>query len=65
MLWAFDIGDPPPGFSARYHLAARDEGLLLRPIGPTLYFMPPYVLDESELTHLAGGALRALERALA
>ena len=65
MLWAFDIGDPPPGFSARYHLAARDEGLLLRPIDNTLYFMPPYVLDEAALAHLAGGTLRALERALA
>lgn len=63
MLWAWDIDvDGLPGFSGAYHLAARDEGLLLRPIGNTLYFMPPYVLDDAALAQLAGGALRALER---
>ena len=63
MLWAWDIDvDGLPGFSGAYHLAARDEGLLLRPIGNTLYFMPPYVLDDAALEQLAGGALRALER---
>jgi adenosylmethionine-8-amino-7-oxononanoate aminotransferase len=62
MLWAWDIdaGDLP-GFSGAYHLAAREQGLLLRPIGHTLYFMPPYVLDDAALEQLAGGALRALE----
>jgi adenosylmethionine-8-amino-7-oxononanoate aminotransferase len=65
MVWAYDIADAPPGFSGAYHLAAREQGLLLRPIGETLYFMPPYVLDDAALKHLAGGALRALEAALA
>ena len=65
MVWAYDIADAPPGFSGAYHLAAREQGLLLRPIGETLYFMPPYVLDDAALEHLAGGALRALEAALA
>jgi adenosylmethionine-8-amino-7-oxononanoate aminotransferase len=65
MVWAYDIADAPPGFSGAYHLAAREQGLLLRPIGETLYFMPPYVLDDATLEHLAGGALRALEAALA
>jgi adenosylmethionine-8-amino-7-oxononanoate aminotransferase len=64
MLWAFDIEAPPPGFSGRYHLAARAQGLLLRPIGATLYFMPPYILDDAALEHLATGALRALDEAL-
>ncbi|HKX95068.1 MAG TPA: adenosylmethionine--8-amino-7-oxononanoate transaminase [Methylibium sp.] len=65
MVWAFDIADAPPGFSGAYHLAAREQGLLLRPIGETLYFMPPYVLDDAAMNHLAGGALRALEAARA
>jgi adenosylmethionine---8-amino-7-oxononanoate aminotransferase len=64
MLWAFDIEAPPPGFSGRYHLAARAQGLLLRPIGATLYFMPPYILDDAALEHLAAGALRALDEVL-
>jgi len=62
MLWAWDLDDAGiEGFSGAYHLAARAEGLLLRPIGSTLYFMPPYVLDDEALGQLAGGALRALE----
>jgi adenosylmethionine-8-amino-7-oxononanoate aminotransferase len=62
MLWAWDIDDTGiTGFSGAYHLAAREQGLLLRPIGNTLYFMPPYVLDDAALQQLAGGALRALE----
>ena len=44
--------------------AARAQGLLLRPIGNTLYFMPPYVLDDAALEQLAGGALRALQQVL-
>lgn len=65
MLWAWDIDDAGiTGFSGAYHLAAREQGLLLRPIGNTLYFMPPYVLDDAALEQLAGGALRALERVL-
>jgi len=65
MIWAFDIESDRPGFSGAYHRAALDQGLLLRPIGQTLYFMPPYVLDDDALAHLAGGALRALDAALA
>ena len=62
MLWAWDIDDTGiAGFSGAYHLAAREQGLLLRPIGSTLYFMPPYVLDDAVLRLLAGGALRALD----
>ncbi len=57
MLWAWDIDDGGvAGFSSAYHLAAREQGLLLRPIGNTLYFMPPYVLDDGALEQLASGA---------
>ena len=65
MVWAWDVDVADPTFASRYHRAAFDEGLLLRPIGPTLYFMPPYVLGEAEQRHLAEGALRVLDRVLA
>ncbi|WP_428422335.1 adenosylmethionine--8-amino-7-oxononanoate transaminase [Methylibium sp.] len=66
MLWAWEIDDGGrAGFSSAYHLAAREQGLLLRPIGSTLYFMPPYVLDDDALEQLAGGARRALNAVLA
>jgi len=65
MLWAFDVDTSDPLFSRRYHAAALKRGLLLRPIGSTLYFMPPYVIDEAESAWLAQGAVAALDEALA
>ncbi len=65
MLWAFDVDSDDPAFSRRYHAAALKHGLLLRPIGNTLYFMPPYVIDAAESQWLADGALAALNEALA
>ncbi|HZE92117.1 MAG TPA: adenosylmethionine--8-amino-7-oxononanoate transaminase [Rhizobacter sp.] len=69
MIWAFDIDidtdTDDPTFSRRYHAAALQRGLLLRPIGNTLYFMPPYVIDREACQWLAEGALAALEEVLA
>jgi adenosylmethionine-8-amino-7-oxononanoate aminotransferase len=64
MLWAFDVDTDDAQFAARYHAAALRQGLLLRPIGNTLYFMPPYVIDDGEATFLAQGALSALNEVL-
>ena len=64
MLWAFDVDTDDPTFARRYHAAALKHGLLLRPIANTLYFMPPYVIDEEESTWLAEGALTALDETL-
>jgi adenosylmethionine-8-amino-7-oxononanoate aminotransferase len=64
MIWAWDIATEDPTFARRYHAAALQQGLLLRPIGRTLYFMPPYVMDDEALVQLAQGALAALEQTL-
>ena len=61
MIWAFDVDTDDPTFSRRYHAAALARGLLLRPIGSTLYFMPPYLLDDEATAWLATRALSALE----
>jgi adenosylmethionine-8-amino-7-oxononanoate aminotransferase len=61
MIWAFDVRGAPADFARRYFLAALARGLLLRPIGNTVYFMPPYVLNPEEQRLLASGALHALE----
>ena len=65
MIWAWDIADAPANFARRYARHALAHGLLLRPIGATLYAMPPYVLEEDTARHLADGALAALEATLA
>jgi adenosylmethionine-8-amino-7-oxononanoate aminotransferase len=64
MIWAWDIATRDPAFARRYHAAALQQGLLLRPIGRTLYFMPPYVMDDEALVRLAQGAFAALEQTL-
>jgi len=65
MITAFDVDTDDPTFSRRYHHAALEQGLVLRPLGKTVYFMPPYVLSEADIDHLVHGAQHALERALA
>jgi adenosylmethionine-8-amino-7-oxononanoate aminotransferase len=51
MIWAFDVETEDPAFARRFHAAALERELLLRPLGRTVYFMPPYVIapDEIEL----------------
>jgi adenosylmethionine---8-amino-7-oxononanoate aminotransferase len=66
MIWAFDIdidtsSTTAAQFARDYHAAALRHGLLLRPIGQTLYFMPPYVIDEDASRWLVDGALAALD----
>lgn len=64
MIFAWDVASSLPDFSLRYARHALAQGLLLRPIGHTLYAMPPYVISPEEGEHLARGALAALEATL-
>lgn len=65
MIWAWDIDSERQDFSRRFHAHALANGVLLRPIGKTLYAMPPYLLDEEAVACLANGALAALNTTLA
>ena len=65
MIFAWDVATSLPDFARRYARHALGHGLLLRPIGHTLYAMPPYVIDEDEGEQLARGAWAALEATLA
>jgi adenosylmethionine-8-amino-7-oxononanoate aminotransferase len=53
MILAFDVTDAGDRFSERFHLAARRHELLIRPIGSTVYLMPPYVIDQAAADFLA------------
>jgi len=39
---------------------ALSKGVLLRPLGPVIYFMPPYVISEEELTYVMQTAYEAV-----
>ncbi|MEZ0224570.1 MAG: adenosylmethionine--8-amino-7-oxononanoate transaminase, partial [Alphaproteobacteria bacterium] len=53
MIWAFDVLTNSPGFARDFYQEALALGLLLRPIGNTVYFMPPYVIADDEIDWLA------------
>ena len=61
MIWAFDVADADASFARRFHAAALERELLLRPLGGTVYFMPPYVLRDEEFEFLVAGTLHALD----
>jgi len=49
MIWAFEVQTPRADFAQRcFHLGLQHE-LLLRPMGRTVYFMPPYIISEEEM----------------
>jgi adenosylmethionine---8-amino-7-oxononanoate aminotransferase len=52
MIWAFDVETEEQGFSRRFFAAALKHGLLLRPLDRTVYFMPPYIIDDDEAAFL-------------
>ncbi len=60
MIWAFEVADATPGFSARLHRAALAQGVFIRPIGGTVYAMPPYVTSADEMRALADALLVCL-----
>ena len=63
MIWAFDVREAFVGerFAERFHLAGRERELLIRPIGRTVYLMPPYVLDDGLAAWLAQRVVQTLD----
>jgi adenosylmethionine-8-amino-7-oxononanoate aminotransferase len=66
MIWAFDVKEALVGarFPERFHLAGRARELLIRPIGRTVYLLPPYLLDDTLSPWLAGQVMATLDDVL-
>ncbi len=69
MILAFDVRTGylknPNTFPREMFSASLHEGVLIRPIGNTIYVMPPYVLSTNETIELGQAVQRALEQVLA
>ena len=65
MILAFDVPDAPPRFAEAFHLKARAHELLIRPIGNTVYLMPPYLIDDATAAFLAEAVTATLNDVLA
>ncbi|PPD00470.1 MAG: adenosylmethionine--8-amino-7-oxononanoate transaminase [Hyphomicrobium sp.] len=55
-ILAFDVANVAGGYLADVALTLRSrclgEGVLIRPLGSTIYVMPPYCTTENDLTHV-------------
>ena len=60
MIWAFDVDTEDPAFARKFYQTALERELLLRPIGNTVYFMPPYVITDAEMDFLVTRTLDVL-----
>jgi adenosylmethionine-8-amino-7-oxononanoate aminotransferase len=69
MILAFDAVEPDNAraatFARRFFTSAVENELLLRPIGRTVYLMPPYVLDGEEIALLAARTRKVFEEVIA
>ena len=61
MIWAFDVKDAQPAFAREFFAASLKRGALLRPIGNTVYFMPPYIIEEDEFVWLVEQTIAVLD----
>jgi len=61
MIWAFDVTSKRPDFSQAFFAAMLRRGCLVRPIGNTVYFMPPYCVDDAEMRLLLQATQESLE----
>jgi adenosylmethionine-8-amino-7-oxononanoate aminotransferase/very-short-patch-repair endonuclease len=64
MTWAFEVADAKPGFSTRLHQEALAKGVFIRPIGNSVYVMPPYVTSADDMCYLADALLACLNNAM-
>jgi len=61
MIWAFEVDTPHSDFAQRCFTLGLQHELLLRPMGNTVYFMPPYVITEKEMQMLVEHTLTVID----
>ena len=62
MIIAFDVQSEQPQFPRWFAQAALERELVLRPIGSTVYFMPPYIVTDDEFALLVDRTLAILDQ---
>ncbi len=64
MIAAFEVDTEDNGFAQTFYKNALKKGLLLRPIGKTVYFMPPYIINETEIDFMVQITKLAIKQSL-
>lgn len=60
MITAFEVETDNPQFSRDCYQAGLTHGVLIRPIGNTVYWMPPYTINAAEIEQLAAATQQAI-----
>jgi adenosylmethionine---8-amino-7-oxononanoate aminotransferase len=60
MIFAFDVVTKNKNFARDCYTAALEKNLLIRPIGNTVYLMPPYTITHEEITHALQASIHAV-----
>jgi adenosylmethionine---8-amino-7-oxononanoate aminotransferase len=61
MIWAFEVKTPHADFAQRCFQLGLQHELLLRPMGRTVYFMPPYIISDDEMQLLVSRTQTIIE----
>jgi len=64
MIHAFDVQTSNATFARDCYSAALQQGLLIRPIGNTVYFMPPYCVLTDEIFSMVQATHQAVQQSL-
>jgi len=62
MIWAFEVKSSHTDFAQRCFQLGLQHELLLRPMGHTVYFMPPYIINEEEMQLLVTRTQTIIEK---
>jgi adenosylmethionine---8-amino-7-oxononanoate aminotransferase len=65
MITAFEVNTHNQHFARDCYAAGLRHGLLLRPIGNTVYWMPPYCITQEEIAHLGYATAKTIQESMA
>jgi adenosylmethionine-8-amino-7-oxononanoate aminotransferase len=63
MIFAFVVASARPDFARWWFTEALAREMLLRPLGHTVYLMPPYIVDDDEFELLVTRSAQILDDA--
>ncbi|HNU66443.1 MAG TPA: adenosylmethionine--8-amino-7-oxononanoate transaminase [Methylotenera sp.] len=64
MIFAFDVVTQNAQFFKQCYQAALQQNLLIRPVGNTVYFMPPYTITFDEINTMVTAAYQAVKNSI-
>lgn len=64
MIFAFDVVTDNQQFSRQCYQLAMRHGLLLRPIGNTVYYMPPYTINADDIAFMVRNTYQVIKQIL-